>query len=128
MAVEPPVEGLDDLEYRALVPLYEQAREADPSDIAVLSWLGHAYTRLGRIEEGLAVDRELTQLQPEDPTARYNLACSFALLGRVAEALDALETAVALGYRDPDHMRSDPDLERLRAEPRFRKLLQELGG
>jgi tetratricopeptide (TPR) repeat protein len=118
---EPPirVEGLDLVEYASMLPIYEEAHHRWPEDMEVLLWLGHACTRLGRIEEGLRADLALTALLPADPTVRYNLACSLALLGRTDEALAALETAVRLGYRDMEHLRRDDDLRSLRGHPRF---------
>lgn len=44
----------------------------------------------------------------------YNLACALARGGDRSGALEALERAVAEGYRNAAHLRSDPDLESLR--------------
>jgi Flp pilus assembly protein TadD len=118
--------GVDVLEFEALTPLYEQALEESPDDIAVLSWLAHAYTRIGRIHDGLELDLRLTRMMPDDPTACYNLGCSYAMLGRVDDALSTLERAIELGYRDVDLMREDEDLQSLRSEPRFQRLLDRL--
>ena len=40
----------------------------------------------------------------------YNLACALARSGDRHPALEALERAVAEGFRDAEHLRSDPDL------------------
>lgn len=108
------------------VAFFEAARRHRPADVEVLAELAHAYTRSGRFREGLAVDRELVRLAPENPTVHYNLACSLALCGEAQAALDALEAAVALGYSDAEHLASDDDLRRLRPEPRFAALLARL--
>ena len=96
-----------------------------PDDVHVLSDLGHVLTRLGRLEEGLGIDRRLGELLPEDPTVHYNLACSLALLERADEALDALERSVDLGYRDVQHLLQDEDLASLRELPRFQALVAQ---
>jgi Flp pilus assembly protein TadD len=93
-----------------------------PRDPEALSELGHALTRLQRYEEGLAVDRQLVRMVPENETAHYNLACSLALCGRTDEALDTLAEAMRLGYDDLGHLLTDDDLTSLREEPRFREL------
>jgi len=103
---------------------YESILRHNPSDAWVLELLGGLYTRQGRITDGLRVDRRIVRLQPRNPTARYNLACSLALLKRPAEALRALREAVALGYRDLEFMAEDPDLASLRTRPEFRRLLR----
>ena len=95
-------------------------------DPEILAELGHAYTRLGRFEEGLAIDHRLVARVPDNPTVHYNLACSLCLCASREQALDALERAVDLGYDDPDHLEADLDLTALRAEPRFQALLEKL--
>jgi dienelactone hydrolase len=63
-------------------------------------------------------------IYPKDPTLAYNLACALARDGQKAEALKALAEAVELGFRNFEHMRADADLEALREEPDFRRLLE----
>ena len=97
-----------------------------PDNVEALAELGHVYTRLGRLKEGLEVDRLLVRLVPDNPTVHYNLACSLALSGAPTEALDALETAVRLGYKDADFLVEDGDLASVRKDPRFAALLRKL--
>lgn len=82
-------------------------------------------TAKGRLQDGLTVDKRLVALRPEDPTARYNLACRYALLKQPDLALATLRQAIELGYRDFRYMQEDRDLESIRKDPRFRKLLRE---
>ena len=97
-----------------------------PENVDALAELGQIYTRLGRWDDGLAVDRRLVGLLPDNPTAHYNLGCSQALLGREEEALASLEQAVELGYDDPEFMQADDDLASLRERGRFRALLERI--
>jgi tetratricopeptide (TPR) repeat protein len=97
-----------------------------PDNLEALAELGHALTRLGRVAEGLEVDRRLVRLAPGNSTVHYNLACSLALLERPEESLDALERAIELGYDDAEHLLADDDLAVLRDEERFRSLVQRL--
>lgn len=85
--------------------------------------MGHLYTQVGRHRDGLAVDRRLVALRPRDPIAYYNLACSYSLLKQTTRAFTAMKRALGLGYCDVDHMLADPDLENLRADPRWADLL-----
>jgi Flp pilus assembly protein TadD len=117
---------LDGLGLEFLAGFLETEIGLHPENLGAWMELGHVYTRAKRFEEGLAVDRELVRRAPNDPTVRYNLACSLALLGRTEEALDALEKAVALGYEDPEHLMADEDLASLRDEPRFREIVRAL--
>jgi predicted Zn-dependent protease len=99
---------------------------ADPSNVALLSALAEACTRLRRYEQGLALDRRLVDRDPSEPVFRYNLACSLVLTGDLDAACEALEAAVRLGYRDLEHMRRDGDLRRLRRDARYAALLERL--
>ena len=97
-----------------------------PENLEALAELGHALTRLGRVCEGLEVDRRLVRMAPDNSTVHYNLACSLALLERADESLDALERAVELGYDDAGHLLADEDLVLLRSESRFRLIVRRL--
>jgi predicted Zn-dependent protease len=97
---------------------------AVPDHREALEMLGHALTRAGRHEEALEVDRRLVGLQPGNAFVRYNLACSLSNLGRVDEAFLELEAAMELGYDDLRHMAEDPDLAKVRADPRWRALVE----
>ncbi len=58
-------------------------------------------------------------------TSAYNAACGLALQGNKEEALDWLETAVRGGFDKIEHLRNDPDLDGLRDEKRYKKLLTD---
>lgn len=53
----------------------------------------------------------------------YNVACGYALTDEVEHALDWLEVCIEKGYNDFDHMRKDPDLDSLRGNTRYKRLL-----
>ena len=84
-------------------------------------------TMKGRLKDGLTVDQQLVTVRPDDPTAHYNLACRYALLKQPAKAIVTLRRAVELGYRDFEFMLEDHDLDSIRKDPRFRKLVKEYG-
>ena len=117
---------LDRLGEEFLADFLGREVERHPSNAMALADLAHVLTRLGRLEDGLAIDRRLLRLEPDNPTVLYNLACSLALLRRADEALDALERAVALGYDDAAHLLADEDLAALHGEERFTELARQL--
>ncbi|MBN1442560.1 MAG: hypothetical protein JXA90_07615 [Planctomycetes bacterium] len=87
---------------------------------------GDLYARAGEFRKGLEVDLTLVRSRPEEPVFRYNLACSHSRLGDVDAALRALEAAVELGYQNADHIRRDRDLDNLRQDLRFIRLMERL--
>lgn len=86
----------------------------DPAYVEALQLLGDDYTRRGRVQDGLKVDRQLKDLRPEDPDVLYNLACSLALSRDFEAAAQELNRAFDLGYRDFRWVRRDPDLAAFR--------------
>ena len=98
-----------------------------PDYVDVLRVMGNLLTLKGRFAEGLHLDKRLVQLRPNDALAHYNLACSFALMKQLDQSLRTLRKAVELGYRDFRYMQEDHDLDSIRKDPRFRKLLKEFG-
>jgi len=58
-------------------------------------------------------------------TSAYNIACGYALAGQSEQAIDWLETAIKAGFSKIDHLRKDPDLDSLRNEKRYKKLLAD---
>lgn len=108
------------------IGFFEAVLRRNRSYAAVIEILAGLYTKQGRIADGLRMDRKLVKLQPSNPTAHYNLACSLALVKRNRDALRALHQAVQLGYRDADWMLQDPDLDEIKDRPEFVALLEQL--
>ncbi len=106
------------------ISFYEKLLQAYPDFVDVLLPLGTAYTRRGLHEKGLSVDLTLTRLRGDDPLTWYNLACSYALLKRVDDALTALRRSFELGYTDVRHLQQDPDLVNLRQSQQYRHFLE----
>ncbi|MBI3321888.1 MAG: hypothetical protein HYZ91_06455 [Candidatus Omnitrophica bacterium] len=105
------------------ITFYEKLLTAYPDFVDALIPLGNAYTKRGLHEQGLAIDVRLTQLRNDDPLVWYNLACSYALLKRVDESLEALRRSVESGYTDLDYLQKDPDLSNLRQLQKYRQFL-----
>ncbi len=112
----------EDYDIRFLEDLLARVGEAPD----ILTHLGYLYTQARRHRDALAVDQRLVALRPRDPIAFYNLACSYAILGKVNRGFDALKRSVSLGYRDLEHMQKDTDLENLRNDLRWTNLLSVL--
>jgi Flp pilus assembly protein TadD len=99
--------------------------QRNPDYVDVLRVLGTLLSLKGRFADGLKVDKRLVTLRPTDALAHYNLACSYARMNRRGLSIKTLRRAVELGYRDFRYMREDNDLDPVREDPRFRKLLRE---
>lgn len=67
--------------------------------------------------------RAATILFPDDINWAYNLACSLARQNKVDDAFAQLEKAINMGQHDLNQLKTDTDLNSLRMDPRFAKLL-----
>ncbi|MCM8788627.1 MAG: hypothetical protein NC907_02425 [Candidatus Omnitrophica bacterium] len=106
----------------------QQVLKMSPDYIEALEMMGDLCTRSGALEEGFAIDRHLAFLQPFEPYHYYNLACDCALLGKKEKALLYLKISIILGYNDFKHLTEDPDLENLRGDARYDKLVRQISG
>lgn len=106
------------------IGFYEKLLHAYPDFVDVLIPLGNAYTRRGRHDKGLEIDLRLTKVRRDDPLTWYNLACSYSLLKRIDESLEALRHSFELGYTDLQYLQRDPDLVNARHSEKYRPLLE----
>lgn len=105
------------------IAFFDSILEREPNYVDVLRCQGELLTRKGEHDRALEVDRRLAQLRPDDALVHYNLACSLTLVGRRADAVDALRRALQEGYDDFEHLEQDPDLDALRDDPTFVDLI-----
>jgi tetratricopeptide (TPR) repeat protein len=96
----------------------------DPRYVEALQLLGDNYTKRGRYNEGLGVDEQLAELEPENPLVFYNLACSYSLTDQCDQAAAAVEKAIQLGYRDFKWLAKDPDLRKLREHSGYKRIAE----
>jgi tetratricopeptide (TPR) repeat protein len=94
----------------------------DPQFLDAWRVLSDAYSRRGKLDEGLKADERLARLRPEDPSVLYNLACSYSLAKKFDEAASVLSRAISNGFIDFKWLMKDPDLSALRKEPPFKKV------
>lgn len=99
--------------------------------------LGLYQKQAGQLAESVQSFREAVRLMERrlrriessgraSSTDWYNLACFRALAGDRENALTALETAVERGWWRRADAERDPDLERLRDEPRYLAALEKM--
>jgi len=120
MEEEKKEKQFSDLDFE--IDFYERLLKEKPRFVQALIALGEAYTKKGFFKKGLLIDTRLAKLRPHDATVRYNLACSYSLLGEIEKALQQLRLSIRLGYADFEHMDKDPDLENLRNHPDYKEI------
>ena len=102
---------------------FEGIAKSSPNYVEALMNLSTLYTRRGEHHKGLAIDRRLVELRPDDPIVHYNLACSLSLVEELDDALEELQKSIERGYCDYAYMLEDEDLENVRSDRRFFELM-----
>ncbi len=104
----------------------ERRLAIDPGDAAAHDHGIGVLALLGRREESLEFAQRAIALRPHDASTYYNAACGAVHSHDYEQALDWLERAVELGYRNADWIANDPDMNPLRSNPRYHQLLKRL--
>ena len=106
----------------------ERWLDINPRDPRALYLGGLRQVELGSGEKGRPWVERALAIAPDDAFALYNAACFYSLLGEPERALDLLEKMVLTDQAgtSKDWMTNDPDLDPLRALPRFRAILDRL--
>jgi ketosteroid isomerase-like protein/tetratricopeptide (TPR) repeat protein len=84
---------------------------------------GLALHTLKRHDAAAKAWAEAVQLGFQPATALYNIACANSLAGHKDEALASLQKALNAGFSQDENLRTDPDLAPLRADPRFKSVI-----
>ena len=111
---------------RRALALIEKHVEMHPDDARALYFGAGALCEAGEKARGLEWARRALEINPEDTSILYNVACVYALEGMTDEALECLEKAVKFGFGQKEWIEHDSDLESLRNHPRFQAVLARL--
>lgn len=107
-------EGKNDQEEHVVVPDWYQR--------------GNQYLRKDEYEKAIAAYEKAIELGDEPGKAAYNAGCAYALQNDRDHAMEWLQKAVHLGFDNAEKYLSDSDLDPVRSDPRFRALIESMGG
>lgn len=118
-------ELVEELRWKHIQALQQQL-DWVPEDARARSLLAGNYAKGGRNEDSIRELEKAISLRPEDPSILYNAACTYALLEKKDQALQCLEQAIAVGFRNVGWAERDLDLACVHDDPRFHALMAEL--
>ena len=102
------------------------AKAGKTRPFAWLSLLAAAYLRTGQTDKSDAMLKELEIQSHTDKKALYSLAMNYAELGRMNEAITALENCFDVHEQRMMWVSVEPRFANLRSEPRFRQILGKM--
>ena len=109
---------------RRALTLIEERLELNPDDARAWNLGALLLVSLNQPEKAIEFMKTSVAIDPDDPQLLYNVACTYAVLGRTEEALTSLEHAVDKGYGHKDWLLHDPDFNSIRETPRFRAIVE----
>ncbi len=100
----------------------QQAVKFDPTFSQGYTCIAVSYYLRERYEEAFEQYALALEADPANRDVYYNMACIYAIQGKVEEALQYLKLSVLNGYIDLDTLNTDADLKNLHGNPDFEKL------
>jgi len=116
----------DEKNWSEAAKAYRALADQDPKDGYSWHRLSIALYYAGDAKGAMSAAKKAAGFPEFRPNALVNLACMYARAGQRNEALGALEQAVAAGFKAKWRLQGDDDLDSVREDPRFQKLLAQL--
>lgn len=112
-------------EYSEAVELLKEALKIDADNERANFYYGFSLHMSGDIDAAMPYHERSAATDFYKGLGNYNMACVYSLKGKTEQALEHLEAAIDAGFQDFDHMSEDPDMDNIREDDRYKKLLQE---
>lgn len=125
--VQQGIEHVRSRDYDAAIREFSTAIEQYPSYFMAYNDRAAAYIRRNNFDKARTDLTKALEINPDSPFTYYNFAAFYAIQRQAVPALDNLDKALELGFRDYDFLRADPDLNNIRENPEYRKILDKHG-
>ncbi|MDY6880462.1 MAG: tetratricopeptide repeat protein [Desulfatiglans sp.] len=104
--------------------LYKETIMIEPDHIHAINNLAVIYIHQKDYERAIQGFEEAIRFGPRYVDPYYNLACIFALKGKLSESLAHLRKAVMIDRSVAEWARRDPDLDNIRKTPEFDEIMK----
>ncbi len=104
----------------------EKHVDLHPDDGRALAFGAYALVELGQPDRAREWARRALEADTNEPAIIYNVACMYAQLGELDEAITLLDRSISQGYGHRAWLEHDSDLVPLRGHPRFQALLDRM--
>ena len=108
------------------VKIVEDHIHLNPGDTRALYMGANGLVVIGEKKKAMEWLQRAFTLEPEDPMLLYNAGCIYALMEMNDEAFNCLEKSAQTGLTQKEWYIHDSNLDSIREEPRFERLLELL--
>ncbi len=113
-------------DFEAAAQKYKKSLRHDENILESYVNLSTVYLRMKRFDQALSILKIMEEKTPSHPLLHYNLACYYSITGKAEAGFEALERSIKEGFKNFEQIETDPDLSRLRLEPKFKEWYREL--
>jgi poly(3-hydroxybutyrate) depolymerase len=86
----------------------------------------NAFTQAKKYDDAITHLEIASFIRPDNPGIHYRMACLYALKGQKKKALEALKKSVEKGFKDGAELQNNRELDAIREEAEFKKLVEDL--
>jgi hypothetical protein len=122
-AFENAMKAFREGDWAKAVAAYQLIVAANPHEGQHWYNLGFALHSLKRHDEAIKAWEKASELGFQPAAAVYNIACAHAMMGHKDQGIDWLQKALAAGFDQDELLATDTDLDSLRDDARFKKLV-----
>ena len=108
------------------IEIAEAILKINPGDTRALSLAANGLAAIGANDKAMSYLQRALILEPNDPMLLYNAGCIYAMSGLEEEALNCLEKSAETGLTQKEWYIHDDNLDSVRDNPRFKKMLEEM--
>ena len=116
-------EAYEDEKFEESVKIFQQIVDAEPDFGAGWMMLGLALHSNKELDKALVAHAKSAEFDEFKQTGFYNQGCVYAMQKNADKAFEFLNKAVSVGFRQVEQYDSDADLDNIREDARFKKLM-----
>lgn len=112
--------------FKEAAKVLRQVVEADDKNGLGWQLLGYALHASGDLEAAIPAHQRAAEFKEFKPIALYNLGCAWSLKKDADQSFKFMDEAVAAGFVDSSYFETDSDLDFIRKDPRFDRLVKKV--
>ena len=103
---------------------YQKAIALQPKFPEALYELAKLYISRDEYQKALFQYEKILTFMPDTPAVYYNVACIYARQNKSVESVACLKKAVAKGFNDWNHIKTDKDLDNIRSSAEYNAFIE----